>query len=643
MAVLRTRALIFLLPVLIFAGCARPVVEVAVEAPKLDADKVAYVKRHYLKREYQIPMRDGVKLFTAVYSPRDDAQRYPILMVRTPYSVGPYGEDGYREMLGPGWHFTREKFIFVYQDVRGCFMSEGEFNNMTPHRAVKKGPKDIDESSDTYDTIEWLLANLDNTTGQVGQWGISYPGFYTAAGMIDAHPALVAVSPQAPIADWFWDDFHHHGALFLPHTFNFFATFGKKREHPHTEWGPRFEHGTPDGYQFFMDLGPLKNANEKYFHGEIAFWDESAKHPNYDKFWQERNLLPHLHNVTPAVMTVGGWFDAEDLYGPLKIYHEVEHNNPETFNVLVMGPWVHGGWSRTDGDMLGTARFDAKTALFYREHIELPFFNHFLKSGPKPDLPEAFVFETGANRWRTFDHWPPEGLSPRALYMTDKGALSFDAPIEESDAFDEYVSDPSKPVPYTQAIDKGMTQAYMVEDQRFAARRPDVLAYQTAPIEDDLTLAGPINAELWVSTSGTDSDWIVKVIDVFPGDAKDPEEPEKLPKGMKYGGYQMMIRGEVFRGRFRESYEKPIPFKPDEPTQVKFELLDVLHTFKKGHRIMVQIQSTWFPLVDRNPQKYVNNIFEAEESHFIRATQRVYRSATHPTRIVFGELPAAKK
>lgn len=615
-------------------GCARPVASVQLTAPESDKEKAAYVRKNYSKSEYQVPMRDGVRLFTVVYAPKDASRNYPMLMMRTPYSIGPNGEDGYKDQVGPGWHFTREKYIFVYQDVRGRFMSEGVFNNMTPHRAVKKSASDIDESSDTYDTIEWLLANVENHNGKVGQWGISYPGFYTAAGMIDAHPALVAVSPQAPIADWYWDDFHHHGALFLPHTFNFFAVFGKERAQPTSEWGKPFEHGTPDGYQFFMDLGSLRNVNEKYFHGEIAFWDEAAKHPNYDLFWQERNLLPHLKNVTPAVMTVGGWFDAEDLYGALKIYGQVERDNPSTFNMLVMGPWSHGGWSRGDGDKLGSARFDAKTSLFYREHIELPFFNHFLKGGPKPDLPEAYVFETGENKWRTFDRWPPK-TEERSLYLLEEGELGFEAPAGEIEAFDEYLSDPTKPVPFTEAINKGMTKEYMTDDQRFAGRRPDVLVYQTPVLDNDLTLAGPMTADLWVSTSGTDSDWIVKVIDVFPGDAKDPEG---LPEGMKYGGYQMMVRGEVFRGRFRESYEKPIPFQPNEPTHVRFELLDVLHTFKKGHRLMVQVQSTWFPLVDRNPQKFVANIFEAEDADFIRATQRVYRSAKHATRIILQEL-----
>lgn len=581
-------------------------------------------------------MRDGVRLFTAVYAPKDRSQSYPILLLRTPYSVRPYGENEYKTMLGPGWHFTREKFIFVYQDVRGCFMSGGQFVNMTPHRSVRNDRSDIDESTDTYDTVDWLLANIPNHNGRVGQWGISYPGFYTAAGMIDAHPGLVAVSPQAPIADWWFDDFHHHGAFFLPHTFGFFATFGKERKQPTTQWGKRFDYKTPDGYQFYLDLGPLRNIEKEYFKGEIPFWTQAATHPNYDEFWQDMNILPHLKNVRPAVLTVGGWFDAEDLYGPLKIYQEVERHNPATENKLVMGPWVHGGWGRTDGDKLGHVSFGEKSAIFYREHIELPFFLHHLKGGPDPGLPEAYVFETGANQWRKFDQWPPP-VETRRLYFHAAGRLAFDPPQDSSVVYDEFISDPQKPVPFTTAITTGMNEEYMIEDQRFAARRPDVLAYQTDVFEEDLTIAGPLTAELVVATSGTDSDWIVKVIDVFPAEM---EDPENLPKGVRMGGYQMMVRGEVFRGRFRNGYQFPEPFVPDEPTKVTFELWDVLHTFKKGHRVMIQVQSSWFPLVDRNPQNFVENIFEADESDFVKATHRVFRSADRSSSVRVGVLPA---
>jgi hypothetical protein len=604
--------------------------------PRSDSDAL-WVEAHYEKSEHQIPMRDGVRLFTAVYSPRDTSRPWPIMLARTPYSVRPYGEDEYKDSLGPSELFQEDRFIFVYQDVRGRFMSEGEFENMRPHIDRKRGNKDIDESSDTYDTIEWLIENIPNNNGRVGMWGISYPGFYAAAGMIDAHPALKAVSPQAPIADWYWDDFHHHGALFLPHTFNFFAEFGRPRTGPTTEWGPDFKHGTPDGYQFFLDLGPIKNADEKYFHGEVEFWTQAAAHPDYDEFWQSRNLLPHLDNVAPAVMIVGGWFDAEDLYGPLKIYRSVEEKNSEVQNVLVMGPWPHGGWARRDGDRLGKAWFGGRTSLHYRSQIEFPFFNCHLKDECGEPLPEATVFETGVNRWRKFNEWPPAGLALRSLYLLGGGRIGFEPSASAAgDApYDEYVSDPAKPVPYTEAVSIGMTKEYMTDDQRFASRRPDVLAYQTEPLTEPLTLAGPILADLWVSTSGTDSDWVVKLIDVFPPDADDPPDS---PPGWHAGGYQMMVRSEVIRGRYRNSYEQPEPFVPDQPTSVKLELLDVLHTFKPGHRIMVQIQSTWFPLVDRNPQKYVPNIFYAQEIDFQKATQRVYRSAQYPSQLRIGVL-----
>jgi hypothetical protein len=519
-------------------------------------------------------------------------------------------------------------------------MSEGDFVNMRPHIARKSSVDDVDESSDTYDTIEWLLEHAPNNNGRVGLWGNSYPGFYSSAGMIDSHPALAAVSPNAPIADWFWDDMHHHGALILPLTFNFFSVFGVARPEPTDEWPERFDHGTPDGYRFFLDIGPLENVNERYFNGDIAFWNAITEHPNYDEFWQARNILPHLKGIGSAVMTVGGLFDAEDLYGPLKTYRAVEKNNPGIFNVLVMGPWRHGGWLRTGGDTLGGADFGFKTSEIFREKALLPFFDHFLKGGPAPDLPEAWVFETGANRWRAFDVWPPPNIRRDSLYLHDGGELGFEPPQTEGEAFDEFVSDPAKPVPYTTQITTAWWAEYMTEDQRFAARRPDVLVYRSQALEEDLTVAGPMMARLWVSTTGADADWVVKVIDEFParlpGFEPDLDKPETDEPDL--GHTQRLVRGEVFRGRFRSSYSKPEPFVPGEVTEVAFELQDVLHTFKRGHRIMIQIQSTWFPLVDRNPQSWVPNIFEAEEDDFIKATHRVHRSSAHPTALEVGVL-----
>lgn len=601
------------------------------EAP--DDALAAYIEANYDKREVRIPMRDGAKLFTTIYTPKAASGPVPMMLKRTPYSVSPYGEDTMATTLGPSETIARKGWIFVYQDVRGRFMSEGTFDNMTPHSS-DADPTSVDESTDTYDTIAWLLDNVEGHNGRVGQWGISYPGFYAAAGMINAHPALRAVSPQAPIADWFFDDFHHHGAFFLPHAFNFLAVFGQKRRGPTKEWPPRFQHGTTDGYAFFDALGPLKNANERYLHGQIAFWNDIVAHPNYDAFWQERNLLPHLHDVAPAVMTVGGWFDAEDLYGPLAIYRTLEAKNPTVSNMLVMGPWSHGGWARTTGQRLGNIDFGAETSTYYQTEVEARFFAHHLTDAPDPELPEALVFETGRNRWRSFDAWPPK-VASQTLYFGD-GSLGANRPASKV-AWDAYVSDPEHPVPFTEAIANRMTREYMTDDQRFAARRPDVLTYQTEPLSEPLTIAGPLTATLHVSSSAQDADFIVKLIDVFPNDATMPNE-DGIAQPLS--GYQMMVRSEVFRARFRDDYSKPKPLRPGKVETVEVPLQDVLHTFEPGHRVMVQVQSTWFPLVDRNPQSWVENIFEADADDFIAATHTVWRNTEHASGLTFGVLPA---
>jgi putative CocE/NonD family hydrolase len=596
------------------------------------------VKARYTKYEYRIPMRDGKRLFTAVYVPKDAGQPYPILLSRTPYSCRPYGVDRYRDNLGPSPLFARDGYVFAYQDVRGRWMSEGEFVNMRPQREAHNGSDDIDESTDTYDTIDWLLKHVPNHSGKVGLWGISYPGFYTAAGMINAHPALKAASPQAPVTDWFvGDDFHHNGALFLPHLFNFIADFGRPRPEPTRRAGARFEHDTPDGYQFFLRMGPLSNADARYFKGGVPFWNEVMRHGTYDAFWRARNLRPHLRNIRPAVMTVGGWFDAENLFGALETYRHVEAHSPDATNTLVMGPWRHGGWSRGDGDQLGDVRFNAKTSAFYREHIELPFFQRHLKGRAAGPQPEAWVFETGTNQWRTHDAWPPKDARERALYLHAGGRLAFEPPPEETprDAHDEYPSDPARPVPYFEKTTIGMAAEYMTADQRFAARRPDVLVYETDVLAEDVTLAGPLDAELHLATSGTDADWVVKLIDVYPDDYPDPDPN---PAGVRLGGYQQLVRGDVMRGKFRNSFEKPEPFTPGEPAAVKFRLQDIYHTFRTGHRIMVQVQSSWFPLVDRNPQTFVD-IYSARESDFRKATQRVYRSRELASRLVVRVRP----
>jgi len=600
---------------------------------KKPGDELAeWIKENYTKYEYRIPMRDGVKLFTSVYVPKDASEQhtYPILLDRTPYTVAPYSVDQYKTALGPSELFTRSKYIFVYQDVRGKFLSEGIFEDMRPYIADKKSPKDVDESSDTYDSIDWLVKNVHHNNGRVGAWGISYPGFYSAMAAIDAHPALKAVSPQAPIADWFiGDDFHHNGALYLPHMFNFMYTFGQPRPEPTTKWAEHIEHATPDGYNFFLNVEPLSNVDAMYYHNKVAWWDEIIQHPNYDQFWKARSTPQFLRNIKPAMLTVGGWFDAEDLYGALHTYQSANAQSPDGDVKLVMGPWFHGGWARSDGDHLGNVWFNGKQSVFYREKIEFPFFEHHLKGTPDPQLPEAYVFETGTNEWKRYDAWPPKQAKSAALYLGPNGQLSFTKPATGAD-FDEYISDPAKPVPFIPATETGMTREHMTDDQRQASRRTDVLVYQTPILTDDVTIAGPLKPELFVSTSGTDSDFVVKLIDVYPDNFPDNEAN---PKDVHLGAYEQLVRGELFRARFRNSYEKPEPFEPNKITKVAYEMPDVNHTFRQGHRIMIQIQSTWFPLVDLNPQRFVPNIYNAKPADFQKATERVYHSGANESRI----------
>lgn len=601
------------------------------------AQRAEYIRKNYSKFEYRIPARDGKLLFTSIYVPNDASatKRYPILLVRTPYTVAPYGAAKYKTRLGPSSEFEKEGFIFAFQDVRGKNMSEGEFVNMRPHIAKKTSKTDVDESSDTYDSIEWMINHLPGNNGKVGQWGISYPGFYTSAGAIDSHPALKAVSPQAPIADWFkGDDMHRNGAFNVQLAFSFFSGFGKPRPQPtDVNNEPAFDWGTPDAYQFFLELGPLGNANAKYLKGAIPFWNELTQHPNYDAYWQAKNLLPHLKNIKAAVMTVGGWYDTEDLYGPLQTYKAIEKNNPGISNTLVIGPWVHGGWQSTTGEKVGDANFGFKTSLNYQA-IEFAFFKHHLKGGDKPALSEAWIFETGANRWRNFDTWPPANTQDKSLYFHANGKLSFEMPSAASPAFDEYVSDPAKPVPYTTEITNRWSNQYVAADQRFASTRPDVLTYQTEVLDRDITFAGPLEANLIVSTTGTDADFVVKLIDV------NPNKMDALPSEPNRGAQQTLVRGEPFRARFRESFEHPRAFEPNQPTKVKFAINDVMHTFQRGHRIMIQIQSSWFPFIDRNPQKFVDNIFEAKESDFIKANHRLYRAGNDLSSIRVQVLPA---
>ena len=601
----------------------------AQEKTDQEKEREAYIRLHYTKQEHLIPMRDGVKLFTAIYLPRDTTKTYPLLMKRTPYAVSPYGVDKFPSSLGPSEHFVKSGYIFVNQDVRGRFMSEGEFVQVTPHIASKRGPKDIDESTDTYDTIAWLVKNVPGNSGRVGMYGISYPGFYCSAGMIDAHPALIAVSPQAPVGDWYFDDFLHNGAFFLAHAYRWLGNNAQTRGKPTSDKPKPVEYPTLDGYELFLEAGSMESVTRKLLKDAAPFWNEMMEHPNRDEFWQKRAILPHLKNVAPHVMVVTGWYDAEDLYGSFKTYQAIERMNPSVNNTLVVGPWHHGGWASVAGDRLGTAQFGSKTAEFYRAQIELPFFERLLKDEKLPPLAEATVFETGSNQWRTFDKWPPKDSQTRTLFLGPSGTLVEARPTAK-DAFDEYVSDPARPVPFVERITPKMDIEYMTDDQRFAARRPDVLVYQTHAFEEDMVVAGPLDVDLWVSTTGTDADFIVKLIDVFPHSPEAAAQP----------GYQMLLRSEVFRGRYHKSFEKPEPLVANQPTQIKLELLDVLHRFQKGHRLMIQIQSTWFPLVDRNPQKYVPNIYFAKPEDFQKATHRIYRDAQRATGVRMAVVPA---
>jgi hypothetical protein len=536
-------------------------------------------------------------------------------MDRTPYSVGPYGEDRYPLRLGPSDEFEKGGYIFVYQDVRGRWMSEGDFAEMRPHIDEKKSPQDVDDASDTYDTIEFLLKHVANNNGKVGIWGISYPGFYTSASIIDSHPALVAASPQAPMTDLFLgDDTYHNGAFMLSATFGFYAFFYPQKEPLTPKPTIPFDFGTPDSYSFYLQAGNIANLDKLYLKGSNWLFNDQARHWTYDDYWQQRDLSRHMKNVRCAVLVVGGWYDAEDLSGPYRTFNAIGKFNPETPATLVEGPWVHGGWSRGDGSHLGDVQF--------------PFFEHYLK-GKGAAQPKAVVFETGTNVWRRFDAWPPKAATPKTLYFHAGGKLSFEPP-SEAKGVDEYLSDPNHPVPFVGYTTDTVPQRYMVDDQRFASYRPDVLVYQTEPLEDDVTIAGPISPKLKVSSSGTDSDFDVKLIDVYPQDYPDPDGASQGNKRildappLHMGGYQQLLRGEPFRAKFRNSWEKPEPLTPGKETEINFQMPDLFHTFRRGHRIMVQVESSWFPLTDRNPQTFTD-IPNAKPEEFQKATEQVFR------------------
>ncbi len=629
-----TQALIFILTLsILFIGCRRITFE---------EDQKLYVKNHYNKTEVDIEMRDGIKLHTTIYSPKNKSKKFPIILKRTPYSSRPYGKNNFPEKIGPNSIMMKEGNIIVCQDVRGRWMSEGTYDNMRPHIPIKKSNNDIDESSDTYDTIDWLVKNIENNNGNVGIWGISYPGFYATCATIDAHPALKAASPQASVGDFFFDDFHHNGAFLLSY-FRTIPLFGTIKNTPSdTSWYKLPNLKTKDQYQFFLDAGPLGNL-DKYFKNQYIdnpsininkrtdnlFWNELTEHPNYDDLWQKKGIIQHLKKINSSVATmiVGGWFDAEDLYGPLETYKTIEKYNPKNYNTMVFGPWDHGAWARSKGkNIVGNYYFGDSISEHFQKDIETKFFNHFLKGkgDHNTGLPEAYVFDTGKKEWKSFNKWPPENIEKSIAYLTENQRLTTKKVNTKAIKF---VSDIKRPVPYTEDIKTVFTpRKYMTDDQRFAARRPDVLIFETLVLENEFTLAGDILAKLEVATTGTDADWIVKIIDVHPSEIE--EQKEGMQDHLKLSNYHLMVRSEVMRGRFRNSFSKPEPFVANKRTKVNIKLQDVFHTFKKGHKLQIQVQSTWFPLIDLNPQTFVPNIFKAKEKDFKTQTHSVFTSSS---------------
>jgi putative CocE/NonD family hydrolase len=602
------------------------------------------MKAHYDKTEHMIPMRDGKKMYTAVYSPKDRSTTYPILLLRTPYSVRGYGEDFVPtdSYFFPANSMLEEGYIFAFQDVRGTFMSEGDFVADPPVTHFDD-PTSTDDSTDNFDTIDWLVSNVPNHNGRVGQWGGSYMGWTTVMGLIEPHPSLVAASPQASPADMFvGDDVHHNGAFRLVYSFWWHAYAAQSRDEPGTPEGGApesqpFDYGTPWGYEFFLNAGPTSELNDRYMGGRIPGFQDYVDHPDYDEFWQAMNPLPHIGKVEIPVLHVAGWFDAEDFAGPVSIYREIEKKNPDNQSIFMCGPWKHGGWILEDGSSLGDIDFGSKTSEYYMEHIAA-FFAHHLKGTGDWNPSEAMVFETGGNRWHRFDHWPPQDIESREIYFHEDRRLSFETPRTGS-ANDSYISDPDKPIPFTTGIVTHPGHTWMIEDQRLMSTRPDVLVYSTEPLQEDLTIAGPVPVNLFMSTTGTDADYFVKLIDVYPGDAPDPEPN---PSGVRMGGYQMLVGVEVMRAKYRNDMVNPEPMTPNEVTPISFDIWDRFHTFKKGHRIMIQVHSSWFPAYDRNPQKFTN-IYTATAADYQKAEQRLHRSSDAPSHLVLPVLTLADR
>lgn len=601
-----------------------------------------WLAANYTKQEVMVPMRDGTKLFTTIYAPKDRTEKHPILMVRTPYSVAPYGQNRFAVRLyTTQWaNYMRERYIFVMQDVRGKFMSEGNFVDVRPFNAAKKTKNDVDEASDAYDTIDWLLKHVEYNNGNVGVFGISYPGFYSTMAALCNHPALKAVSPQAPVTDWFMgDDFHHNGAFALMDGFSFYSSFGRLRKGPGTSAAAGFNFPVQDSYAFHLRTGALRNYTLK-LNDSVPFWNDLMAHPDYDAWWKARDARRSCTNIQPAMLVVGGTFDAEDCFGAWNLYKAIEKQSPSTNCRLVMGPWFHGGWHRGEGANLGNIRFGAKTALVFQNQLEPDFFNQHLKGRQVAKTQaEATVFFSGENNWKEFDSWPPKKMQPVALYLQGEQKLSYSRP-GAGNSFSRYTSDPTKPVPYAEGVHLNRTREYMSDDQRFAARRPDVLVFQTPVLDSDLVLGGPVLADLKVKLSSTDADFVVKLIDVFPDDFHYDSTYccRQVKQEPQMGGYQMLVRGEIMRGRYRNSFEQPQAFTPGAVETVKFQLPDVAHTFKKGHRLMVQVQSSWFPLFDRNPQQFVN-IYTCSDKDFVPCEITLLHQADAASMIV---LPVIK-
>lgn len=600
-----------------------------------------WLTQNYTKTEQFIPMRDGIKLYTAIYAPKDQSAKHPILFNRTPYSCSPYGVSKFSSRLyATYWkEYIKLGYIIVVQDVRGAWMSEGNFEDVRPFNAKKK-KKEIDEASDTYDAVDWLVKNVKSNNGKVGVFGISYPGFYATMAALSGHPAVKAVSPQAPVTDWYMgDDFHHNGAFMLQDAFGFYSGFGLPRPEPTTKRpASPIKYNTRDSYKFFLETGAISNFT-KLTGDSIAFWNNLMQHPHYDDWWKARDARRACYNIKPAILVVGGLFDAEDCFGAWRLYQAIEKQNPNTDNRIVMGPWFHGGWSRSDGAYLGNVRFGSNTAQYYQTQFEIPFFQFHLNDvGSTQTIAEANVFFTGENNWKSFEAWPPKASIAKPIYFNQTGELNWELPAVVT-SFSQYTSNPNKPVPYTESVQTGRTREYMTDDQRFASRRPDVLSFSTAVLEEDLSLAGTLIADLQVSLSTTDADFIVKIIDVFPDGFTYDTLLHGKGNGSNYlmDAYQMLVRGEVMRGRYRNSFEKPEPFVPGQVTQVKFELPDIAHTFKKGHRLMIQVQSTWFPLVDRNPQQFVDP-YHCTDNDFVPCDIKLFHDATRPSKIMLPVL-----